>query len=284
MVHEASTTIQGVDQDTSLRFAGCFDDNDLNAPSPRAQTGEFKLPARMRGEVFDQKTCVTYAFHSADLVGALRAIHKERSIVVQFDVSERFGQGDTLWTPICNRRAKFAMRILQRLRKQFEGVPAMALRLLSRAGNRVNVEGPFVPHQPGIALSTLLICVPRETNFDDTYQSVMRFLELHPSNDYREESPWFCHPEPPRTNERPDCGYPWTKEEFDAIERMARLEAVGADVQTDLTQMAVRREYNESILAKVQTRHRVEEATEEVSDDASDAANGILRAYFTGRP
>ena len=240
------------------------------------------IPSRMRGEHFDQKPRATYSFliGSRLVAGNLLAIHAERTIVVQFDVAKSHSS-DWDWKEVSPRAVRFANRELARIRRGLVGFRARTWRFMRRESGTYLIDGPFLPDQPGVALMMMTIRVSREANFDVAYQRLRRFLELHKANEDRDffTRRWLPQePTPPVRNE-PDPGYPWTLAEFEAIERMARLETPQGNCHDDAKQSMYRREYNRKILDQVQVEETSEKAVV-VETDASIAANNALKDYF----
>lgn len=244
------------------------------------------LPPRMRGETFDQKTRVSYSFKDNEFAANLLAAPSKRTIVVQFDVAKT--RTPCSYPPVSTSAMNFATSELVKIRRKFLGRRARLWRTLKGVPDCFAIEGPFLPQQTGVALLMLAVQVSRDANYDHAYQRIRQHLELHVLNDDRDLfwQQWYpveAKPKP-KPKEELDTGYPWTLAEFDAIERMARLESPCGSSAEDEAEMQRRMAYNQAILEKARGK-RAPTCTvaEETNTDAAAAANKALFEFFCGR-
>lgn len=196
---------------------------DCHSSEPSATFGLADLPARVRGERFDQQSVVTYSFRGHAICANLLPCHPERAIVVQTDISRN--EMIVELPQLSKQKMDFATKLLNELGRKHVGRMARLAALVCGRQMSTQIEGPFVPYQPGVAFMVLVIRVSRDKNFDIVYEQTQRFLELHQENDDRARflQSWLPQPQPsPAANEQPV--YDWTSAELAAAERMAPTE------------------------------------------------------------
>lgn len=220
------------------------------------------LPARVRGEDFNQPHLVSYGYDKHEYGVSLLAFHSDRAIVVQTDIA--------LDADACAEVARLSKTKIQRasefliqIRRHFVGFHATALRLLKRKPPGICIEGPFIPAGPGLACMMLILHISRDAHFDHVYERAKRYLELHPANDDRARFLEQWNPKPTSQGPPP---YPWTAKELNVVENMARLEPYEDD---DDPWELMRRAYNDFIFG-------------EVNRDAPESANDLLSKIYQG--
>ncbi len=241
----------------------------------------YEVPSRVRGELFNQPPRTTYIFGTDTLPIplSLLAFKAQRLIVVEVEAA-KIEIVTAEWPALSNLKKKFAIQLLEQLSSQYVGRWAEIIRWLRREKPAFRVEGPFIPHQQGSALVTLMIRVSRDTNFDESYQIAKRYFELHPDNEdlLRFQKQWE-KPKAKPSNSRDS--YDWTEQELWAIESMAPLEPDAQTFGTERTEEE-RLRFNEIVWRQCQQRlnQLARGIVEEGNEEASGVAESILRGFF----
>lgn len=238
------------------------------------------IPSRVRGERFDQRNHLTYSFCNYEIVANLRADHDHRAIIIQVDVANA-ASDDVDWPTLSSHRADFAHTLLGAVRRRLIGPIATLRRIARRRPASIEIEGPFIPRQKSLATMTLIIRVNRDGNYDQLYDVVRQFLEMHRCNDDRSRfaQRWLKNQIVNVKTKESGNGYRWTPEELDAVERMARLESPDHDGESDMFSDQKRRNYNDQLFEVAQRDSQLRRARVR---DASSEADRALRRFFLG--
>ena len=245
---------------------------------------EYKMPSRLRGEVFNQPLRAIYVFGKDIRLMplSLRAFHDQRLIVVEMEVAT-VNSVTAEWPSLERRKVDFANKILAKLRTRYVGLQSKLVRLLKSKKSDYQLHGPFIPHEPGIAVVSLVIRVGLDSNYDEAYKIAQRFLELHPENEKLKHFKEAWNKSKPSPNrQRPPGIYQWTHEELDAIGSMAQLEPAPDGFGAGRT-LEERLRFNDIVWRQCQQNlQRFENNYDhDLESQASTAASKILKESFS---
>ena len=235
---------------------------------------QYRFRPQMRGEAFDQPSRINYVFGTCEqpIPMSLCAFHEQRLIVAEVDITTNASL-TAEFPNLSKRKKEFADRLLGQLRSSYDCLFAKLVRWFQRKRGALDVEGPFIPYEPSIALVTLVVRVSRDANFDDAYRIAKRFFELHRENeDYEKFKIQWGKSKLPVSKKD---GYPWTATQLKAIEDMAPLEPSDSGELGFYRSKEERQQYNERIWKRCQAR------PETGVTNASQASNRALRDFFS---
>lgn len=160
------------------------------------------LPARVRGEGFDQPKLKSFSFFDCSLAVSICALHQCRAILFQSDVGGRKGS----WSeepPLIKENLDFVTKLYKEILSDYFGFHARLEQFVERKESGVTTEGPFVV--AGETSLSLLVHVSRSTNYDTVYDTLHKALVTHRKHDERKNY---------ENGELPRKKYRWTEEEL----------------------------------------------------------------------
>ena len=242
---------------------------------------EYQMPSRLRGELFNQPSRTTYVFGDdcRPIPLSLSAFHGQRLIVIEIEVST-VRSLNSEWPSLAKRKVDFANRLLPKLRARYVGLKSKWMHLFCRKQTDYHVQGPFIPHEQGTAVASLVIRVGLDSNFDEAYKVAQRFLELHQENENFEYFNKIWNKRKLK-HQRPRSGYHWSGEELRAIGSMAPLEPVSNEFGSGHTQEE-RLRFNEIVWRQCQQKLNCVESGYDDDKEAriSRSADKVLRNFF----
>ena len=242
---------------------------------------DYKMPSRLRGELFNQPSRTAYVFGDdwSPIPVSLNVFHDQRLIVVEIEVATAYSI-NAEWPSLEKDKLDFANRILPNLRSRYVGLRSKWMQLICRKQCDYHVQGPFIPREQGTAVVSLVIRVGLDSNFDEAYKIAQRFLELHPENENVEHFKKIWNLSKPE-RQRPPSGYQWSYEELRAIESMAPLEPTSNEFGSGRTPEE-RLRFNEIVWRQCQ--QKLSDAASDYDDneetEAVRAADKVLRNVF----